>query len=155
MIRYALSCSDGHRFEAWFRSAADFDNQQLTGLLSCPICGDVEVGKALMAPSVVSRGDPAAEAAPPSPVGPVAPAEAPTLAAGPAEMIERLRELKSALLANSEHVGPRFAEEARRIHYGEAPARLVHGEASTEEAKKLIEEGVGIMPIPILPDERN
>jgi hypothetical protein len=155
MIRYTLSCSDGHRFEAWFRSAADFDTQQSTGLLSCPICGDGTVGKALMAPSVVSREAPVMEKAPPAPVGPLAPAEAPTLAAGPAELIERLRELKSALLANSEHVGPRFAEEARRIHYGEAPARLVHGEASTEEAKKLMEEGVGILPIPILPDEMN
>ena len=152
MIRYALTCSDGHAFEAWFRSAEDFDRQQERGMLSCPTCGDGRVSKALMAPAVVSR--PAAAEAEAMPVAALPPPQAPV----PPQMqeaIRRLRELKAQLLANAEDVGKGFAEEARRIHYGEAPARAVHGQASADEARALLEEGVGILPLPVLPEERN
>jgi hypothetical protein len=153
MIRYALTCSAEHRFEAWFRSADDFDRQDARGLLSCPACGDTAVRKALMAPAVATRPEPEsakagpADAAPPMPAALAAPQVA--------EIAETLRALKAKLLENSEDVGTRFAEEARRIHYGEAPTRTVHGRASGEEARALVEEGVGILPLPVLPDERN
>ncbi|HUG60277.1 MAG TPA: DUF1178 family protein [Methylomirabilota bacterium] len=158
MIRYALSCSHGHRFEAWFRSAADFDGQEDRGLLSCPTCGDVAVSKALMAPSVTTRAAGAEVApGPEAPSAPTAVATVPPATTTPevAAMIAKLREIKAALLEKSENVGSRFADEARRIHYGEAPARPVHGEASNEDARALIEEGVEILPLPILPEERN
>ncbi len=156
MIRYTLSCSNDHRFEAWFRSGDDFDDLQARGFLACPSCGDAAVRKALMAPAVVpaearEQRMPAPRPAA-SPSGPV-PAALPGPA--PAEVIEKLRELKAALLAASEDVGAGFVEEARRIHYGEAPARAVHGQASLEDARALVEEGVEILPLPVLPEERN
>jgi hypothetical protein len=164
MIRYALTCSNAHAFEAWFRSAEDFDGQRDRGLLSCPACGDGAVSKALMAPAVVTRRAPVAEAVPAPVPGPVmgpgpamGPGSVPAALPGPptAEFLARLRALKAEMLENSEDVGQRFAEEARRIHYGEAPTRTVHGQASLDDARALLEEGVGILPLPVLPDERN
>ncbi|BBE73838.1 DUF1178 family protein [Oharaeibacter diazotrophicus] len=158
MIRYALVCSAAHDFDGWFRSSEDFDAQKARGLVECPVCGSTAVEKALMAPAVRIRDGasaptlpaPVAAGAPPVPAVPAAlpPPEA-------AEMIARLRELKAKLTAGSENVGERFAEEARRIHYGETEARAVHGQASPDEARALVEEGVPILPLPILPDERN
>lgn len=167
MIRYTLACDNAHSFEAWFRSSADFDGQAERGLLECPGCGSTAVAKALMAPNVVTR-----EAAPhPVQADPAQTTDLVPAAAVPAGMpapvaaalttpegrgfLERLRAVKSKLLEGSENVGKGFAEEARRIHYGEAPARPVHGEASSDEARSLIEEGVEILPLPVLPDERN
>lgn len=162
MIRYDLVCSAPHAFDGWFRSSADFDAQSARGLVTCPVCGSAEVGKALMAPAVRTRGTAVApvsdleaaatvaakvETPPPVPVG-LFPPEA-------AEMLAKLREIKQKLTANSENVGDRFPEEARKIHYGDAPERPVHGQATPDEARALIEEGVEIMPLPILPDERN
>jgi hypothetical protein len=157
MIRYALTCSNAHTFDAWFRSAEDFDAQRERGLLSCPTCGDGAVAKALMAPAVVSRRAPPAERAVPPAVRPGPSGAVPAALPSPetAEMVERLRALKAELLKGSEDVGGRFAEEARRIHYGESPARTVHGQASLDDARALVEEGVGILPLPVLPDERN
>jgi hypothetical protein len=160
MIRYALSCDAGHAFEAWFRSSADYDGQAERGLLSCPQCGSARVGKALMAPSVVTREAPAAtapSAAPAQVPVPVPPPPVPAALLPPEaqEVVAKLRELKSKLLESSENVGERFPDEARRIHYGEAPPRIVHGQASADEARALIEEGVGILPLPVLPEERN
>lgn len=158
MIRYALVCSAAHDFDGWFRSSEDFDAQKARGLVDCPVCGSSAVEKALMAPAVRTRDGAAAPVAPPA-----VPAAAAALPAVPAalpppeaaEMIARLRELKAKLTAGSENVGDRFAEEARRIHYGETEARAVHGQASPDEARALVEEGVPILPLPILPDERN
>jgi hypothetical protein len=158
MIRYALSCSKGHPFEAWFRSAEDFDRQQEGGLLACPSCGDTSVAKALMAPAVVSRGEAQAVIPDAQPETAPLPVAAPGPVPLPPEaeaMIARLRELKAKLLENSEDVGRGFAEEARRIHFGEAPLRAVHGQASQEDAASLIEEGVEIMQLPVLPEDRN
>jgi hypothetical protein len=158
MIRYALSCSKGHPFEAWFRPAEDFDRQQEGGLLACPSCGDTSVAKALMAPAVVSRGEAQAVIPDAQPETAPLPVAAPGPVPLPPEaeaMIARLRELKAKLLENSEDVGRGFAEEARRIHFGEAPLRAVHGQASQEDAASLIEEGVEIMPLPVLPEDRN
>lgn len=164
MIRYALACDHGHSFEAWFRSSSDFDGQAERGLLSCPACGSSEVRKALMAPKVVSREASAARSTPATAetvesAAAQAEASAPVQAAnvppGAEEIVARLRELKRQLVESSENVGNRFPEEARRMHYGEAPHRSVYGEASPDEARALIEEGVGIMPLPVLPEERN
>lgn len=161
MIRYALSCTNGHDFEAWFRSGVDFDDQQARGYLACPSCGDAAVTKSLMAPAV--RPSEVREARVAVRPGPASAAGGPAIQAatgGPAgaaqaEMIARLRELKAAMLASSEDVGTSFAEEARKIHYGEAPARQVHGQASLDDARALVEEGVEVMPLPILPEDRN
>lgn len=153
MIRYTLSCDNAHSFEAWFRSSADFDAQAARGLLSCPQCGSEKVGKALMAPNVVVRDGPAARV--PVPAPPVPPVPAAMLPPEAQEMVAKLRELKAKLVENSENVGERFADEARKIHYGESPARPVHGQASLEDARALLDEGVEILPLPVLPEERN
>ncbi|WP_026783336.1 DUF1178 family protein [Pleomorphomonas koreensis] len=148
MIRYSLLCSEGHEFEGWFRSSRDFDAQASAGLCACPRCGSTSVAKALMKPNVATseaRTAPVAEQGmPPSAIPPEARA-----------FIGKLKEIKAALLDGSEDVGKRFAEEARRIHFGEAPARAVHGEATEQDARALVEDGIDILPLPILPGERN
>jgi hypothetical protein len=143
MIRYGLVCDSAHEFEGWFRDSSAFDTQAAAGEISCPDCGSVAVAKALMAPSVATR-----ESAKP----------AMTLASADprkTEMVEALRRLKQHVVENSEYVGERFPEEARKIHYEESDARAIYGEASLEEAKKLIDEGVEVSPLPVLPDERH
>lgn len=157
MIRYALACAEGHGFDGWFRSSDDFDRQRARGLLSCAHCGSQEVEKALMAPSVRVRDDdrPAPMPMPMPAPGPAAPAPVAMPDPRQAELIAAMRELKQKLIAEAENVGGNFPEEARKIHYGEAPERGIYGAASADEAKALIEEGIGILPLPVLPDERN
>ncbi|SON57348.1 hypothetical protein HDIA_3807 [Hartmannibacter diazotrophicus] len=172
MIRYQLTCIEGHGFDGWFRSSADFDDQEARGLLACPMCGSSHVKKALMAPSVVASPETArrqeAESGQTSgsEAGPAAepaamPVPAPTVALPSAttekmaEMISALREIRQKLVENSEDVGSRFPEEARRIHYGEAPQRGIHGAASPEDAKALADEGIDILALPMLPEDRN
>lgn len=147
MIRYSLVCANAHQFEGWFRSSEDFDTQSPAGLCACPQCGSTSVGKALMRPAVSTS-----ESRATAPVEAAAPASMPPEARA---FLEKLKEVKAALLDGSEDVGARFAEEARRIHFGEAPARAVHGAASEEDARALIEDGIDILPLPILPGERN
>ncbi len=148
MIRYSLVCANAHEFEGWFRSSEDFDTQSSAGLCACPHCGSTSVGKALMRPAVSTSETKAAATMDVA----TAPVEVPPEAR---EFIEKLKEIKAAMLAKSEDVGKRFAEEARRIHFGEAPTRAVHGEATHEEARALVEDGIDILPLPILPGERN
>ncbi|WP_075217238.1 DUF1178 family protein [Mongoliimonas terrestris] len=165
MIRYALVCDKAHGFDAWFRSAADFDTQAERGLLSCPHCGSVSVAKGLMTPQVRTAESREKTRLPPPQPTTDAPSDTgsdmmvpvPAALATPEgrEILGRLRALKAKLIENSENVGAKFAEEARRIHYGEAPERPVHGQATVEEARALVEEGVGILPLPVLPDEQN
>jgi hypothetical protein len=154
MRRYSLVCAAAHPFEGWFRSSDDFDQQVGRGLITCPQCGGTDVAKALMAPRVVTSENKAAE---PRAADPATPAPNPLAELSPEarDMLERLRSLKAKLLENSEDVGGRFAEEARRIHFGEAPSRPVHGVATPEDAEALAEEGVDILALPVLPDERN
>lgn len=137
MIRFALRCAEGHRFESWFASGAEFDRLQAGRLLACAVCGDARLEKDLMAPSVSSGAS--AEPERDAPVSLSAPAS-------PAE--QALAELRRRVEASSEDVGRNFAAEARRIHAGEAPARPIIGEARPAEAKALIEEGVPIAPLP-------
>jgi hypothetical protein len=152
MILYRLKCKKGHEFEAWFASSGAFDTQEKRGQLSCPVCATNKVSKALMAPRVAKRAArprAARKGEPPQQRG-----ETQRLAAH-GELASAMRKLRAEVEANSEYVGPRFCEEARKIHHEEAPARGIHGEATAEEAKALREEGIEFFPLPILPEERN
>ncbi len=166
MIRYALHCGAGHEFEGWFRSSAAFDDEAAS--LTCPICGDGTIEKAIMAPAVMQRGAPPAEpeapkpaAAPPAAGGAPAPAGEFAAPAVPTALTPRQVEMAKALVAmrrlrahveaSFENVGKRFAEEARKIHYEEAEARDIFGQATLDEAKELLEEGIEVLPLPDLP----
>jgi hypothetical protein len=148
MILYDLKCEKGHVFEAWFHSSATFDDQVTNGEVVCAVCGSAKVGKAPMAPRV-SKGRNAAESGPPAkaPRG-----EAATLAAGETagELRRKLKELRRHIESNCDYVGTAFAEEARKIHYGESEARGIYGETSDDEAKKLNDEGVPVARVPWL-----
>jgi hypothetical protein len=143
MIRYALTCEEGHGFDAWFGSADAYDEQAKDGAVLCPSCGSVRVRKAPMAPYVARRRSEPASAS-----GPQRAAERPKTYA-------MLKKLRAALTANSDYVGPKFPEEARKIHYDETPSRAIHGEATLKEAEALNEEGVPVWPLPPLPEEQN
>lgn len=134
MIRFTLHCAEGHDFESWFASGAAFDDLAARGLLACAICGGSKVEKALMAPAVAS-----------APAVPDRPLSTP---ANPVE--EALAALRREIEANSEYVGMNFVTEARRIHAGNAPERAIHGEAKPDEARKLIEDGVPVAPLPFV-----
>ncbi|MDR7034356.1 DUF1178 family protein [Mesorhizobium sp. BE184] len=141
MIRFSLICEREHEFEAWFRSNEDFDAQKKRGLVDCPSCGSHKVEKALMAPAVsTSRKQ-----------------EKVALAVGDEQrkMMAQLKALSEKVRENSEYVGEKFAEEARKIHFGETDARGIYGEATLDEAKGLAEDGVEFMPLPVFPDDRN
>lgn len=136
MIRYTLSCGDGHRFDSWFQSAEAYDKLRTAGMVACAVCGGTAVDKALMAPAVVA-------AAPEPAPGPL------TQPASPAE--QALAELRRRIEAESEYVGLSFAAEARAMHAGERPERSIWGEARPDEARALIEDGVPVAPLPFLP----
>lgn len=158
MIRYRLVCDARHDFEGWFRSSDDCDRQIDENILSCPVCGSSEIGRALMAPAIAKSQSPdvPAPVAQPQPPVPDGQGQA-LLAANPklAEMATALRELRDKIVANADDVGTRFPEEARRIHYGEAETRGIYGHATPDEAASLIDEGIEIMPLPVLPDDHN
>jgi hypothetical protein len=149
VIRYALRCACGHRFDAWFASAAAYDAQAEKGLVDCPDCGANTVEKALMAPAIArGRAAPApAEAVPPSTTPPEAEA-----AEHPVAMRAALRAMVRRLKRGAEDVGPRFPDEARRIHQGEAEERPIWGRASGEEARALRDEGIEVHALPDVPD---
>ncbi len=140
MIRYALSCDQGHEFDAWFASGAAYEDQAKARAVICPCCASAAVSKAPMAPAVRTKHE-----APPEPL--VSAARKKTYAV--------LKDLRARLEANAEHVGLAFPEEARKMHYGEAEARSIYGEASLEEAKALHEEGISAIPLPPLPKDQN
>ena len=172
MIVFSLVCPNDHVFEAWFPSGDAYDAQVQTGAVACPICGDVQVRKAPMAPRIARhRGGDAAEpsaAAPSAAEPPTAepsaaerPAPGTAAVAGPAvptgpaaEAWRRLAALCRRVEANTVDVGPRFAEEARRIHYGEAEARGIRGQTSEEEAAALSDEGIAFARVPWVPSDR-
>ena len=155
MIRYTLACEAGHGFESWFPSSDSYDDQAARGLVVCPVCGSARVGKGMMAPGI-ARGERGARSAEPSTATP-APAAAPQLAMGEPE--QRLRALMQNLRAeatrDADDVGTRFPEEARRIHYGEVETRAIYGQASLDEARALIDEGIAVAPLPPASDERH
>jgi hypothetical protein len=162
MIRYTLRCESGHAFESWFQSSSAYDSQIKRKLVTCPACGSVKVDKAIMAPQIV--GKKGRESAVPAPVEPaeVAPQAAPTqpsstplLMAQERELRAKLKELRDHIVKNADNVGERFPSEARKMHYGDIEHRPIYGEASPDEARALIDEGVEVTPLPVLPDDRN
>jgi hypothetical protein len=158
MIRYSLSCERGHEFESWFQNSAAYEKQAKRGLVTCPACGSAKVEKAIMAPRL-ARSDIDVPAPPPlpAPAAPVAAAKASAVMVSPQEreLRTKLKELRDHLTKNASYVGPRFPEEARKIHYGETKHRSIYGEASPDEAKALHEEGIEFHPLPVLPDDQN
>jgi len=154
VIAYTLACEAGHDFESWFASSNAYEAQVKRGLVSCPICGSAKVGKALMTPSL-GRGDrnkpaPVSEPSAPSPTRPVA-----MFSEKERQLRDMIRALRKHVAENSDYVGRRFPEEARQMHNGEIEHRSIWGEASAEEAKELVEEGVQVQPLPPLPDDHN
>ena len=165
MIRYRLICPKSHEFEGWFASSDAFDVQVKKKQVECPACGATKVAKALMAPSVVTseqkaesrkrrkavlaEAEVATVASPPPPVPQLAPSP------GQRAALKQLRELRDRVLAKSDYVGPRFADEARRMHEGGAADRGIHGEANLDEVKALVEDGIEVYPVPVLPDDQN
>ena len=149
MIRYALRCAKSHEFEGWFRSSSDFSGQAESGHVACPHCGSIKIEKQLMMPGVSGIGGSSHSA------GADEASSTTLVKADPRDITMRqmLRDMRKPVLAHSEDVGPRFAEEARRIHYEEADNRSIRGQTTQEEAKSLIEEGIKIAPLPILPED--
>lgn len=153
MIHYQLRCSADHEFDGWFASSDSFDKQARRGLLECPVCGDTQVARALMAPAVPKKGRPARNAVQaPAPEKPAAP---PAQAVIPDRMPDHVRALLQRMRAevekNCDYVGPGFADEARRIHKGESEARGIYGETTPEEAEALAEDGIEVARIPWVP----
>jgi hypothetical protein len=159
MIRYALACDKKHEFEIWFQNSADYDKQRKRKLVTCPACGSWKVEKALMAPSLGRSSKSAPIVAPPESAPPVPVAEAPQpvaiMSPQERELRSKLKELREHLTKNADNVGKKFAEVARKMHYGEIEHRSIYGEASPKEAQELHDEGIEFHPLPILPDEQN
>jgi len=154
MIKYALACDKGHTFESWFADSGAYDKQAKRGLITCPVCNSAKVEKAIMAPRLSgARKRGAAREADAS----AAPDKAPLAMMSPVEqeLRAKLKELREHIVKNSDNVGEKFPEEARKMHYGETEHRSIYGVASLDEAKSLAEEGIEVHPIPALPDERN
>jgi hypothetical protein len=146
MIRYDLICGEGHPFDAWFSTSGAFDEQAQAGLVSCPTCGSNTVEKQLMTPGIAMKSNQRSEAKQPVFTG---------ADARQAMLVKMMRELRQSVEANAEYVGNKFAEEARRIHYEEAQKRGIYGEATVEDAKSLVEEGIEVHPLPKLPEDTN
>ncbi|MDC8753366.1 DUF1178 family protein [Erythrobacter sp. sf7] len=147
MIVFDLSCAEGHRFEGWFGSSADYEDQRARGLLACPHCGSGDIAKAPMAPAVPAKGNSRSEPVPTAPEASQPMANTPM----PPEVQKALATLAKAqaeALKKSTWVGDKFAEESRAMHYGERDEAPIHGQASLAEAKALIEEGVPVAPLP-------
>ena len=144
MIKYALGCAEGHPFESWFPDSAAYEKQRKRGFVACPECGSTDVDKAIMAPAVVGGERAGGESAPQILVD------------------DRRRQAREMMLrvrreieANTDDVGAKFPQVARAIHLGDEPERAIRGRASVEEARSLVEDGVGVFPLPMLEDELN
>ena len=146
MIVFDLRCGGGHVFEAWFGSSAAYESQRAGGLLACPICGDSGVEKAVMAPNVAAKGNRRAELATQKPGAPE-PVKA---------VLAKIAEAQAATLEKSEWVGGSFATRARAMHDGDEASALIHGQATPQEARELVEDGVSVMPllVPFVPPEK-
>ena len=155
MIRYSLRCERGHAFESWFQSSSAYDSQHKRGLVACPMCESTKVDKAIMAPRIARKGK--SKSAPEPVAAPADDTTSTSLVMAPQEreLLSKLREIRDHVLKNADDVGKKFPEEARKMHYGDIEHRPIYGEASAEEARSLIEEGVEVSPLPVLPDDRN
>ena len=156
MIRYNLRCERGHAFESWFQSSSAYESQEKRKLVSCPACGSAKVERAIMAPQIVSKKSRnSAAPAPAASTDVAAPTSTPLMMAQERELRAKLKELRDHIVKNADNVGERFPNEARKMHYGDIEHRPIYGEASPEEARSLIDEGVEVSPLPVLPDDRN
>jgi hypothetical protein len=160
MIRYALRCERDHTFESWFQSSSAYDSQVKRKLVTCPACGSAKIEKAIMAPRIVGKKGRGRATPPPEPAATTAPEAAqsgPTslMMAQEKELRTKLKELRDHIVKNADNVGERFADEARAMHYGDKEHRPIYGEASADEAKSLIDEGIEVSPLPTLPEDRN
>src|SRR3954454_24084193 len=159
MIRYALACNKAHLFESWFPSSEAYDAQRAQGLLTCPACGSAKIEKQIMAPSVTRTDKAPASAGEPAPTQSSAEPPSPQPAALLSEPEQAFRAMLKAVrehvTQNADYVSSGFAEEARKMHYGEVEHRSIYGEANLVETKALLEEGIEVHPLPIVPDERN
>ncbi|MEO1251128.1 MAG: DUF1178 family protein [Pseudomonadota bacterium] len=139
MIKYQLQCAGGHEFEGWFRDSGDYDDQLEAGDLECPLCGEADIGKAVMAPSIARRRS----------------SKSGSKEAFYRDMAAAAHRARDYVEKNFDYVGERFPEEARRIHYGETESRGIFGEATGKEVKELVDEGVSIAPLPDAPKSRD
>jgi hypothetical protein len=161
MIRYNLRCERGHTFESWFQSSSAYETQEKRKLVNCPACGSAKVERAIMAPQIVSKKGRESAAPAPAATGNVAATEVTTQASTPLLMAQerelraKIKELRDHIVKNADNVGDRFPNEARKMHYGDIEHRPIYGEASPDEARALIDEGVEVSPLPVLPDDRN
>jgi hypothetical protein len=150
MIRFSLVCDKGHGFESWFPDGASYEKQARLGLIACPECGSTSVAKAVMAPAVVGAARPQREEAGGSASAPATLADERQRA-----LREAMRKLKRDIEARTDDVGAEFPEVARAMHSGEAPERAIRGQATRAEIKALIDDGIGVLPMPFAPDECN
>ncbi len=146
MIRYDLICDKGHEFDGWFSNSDAYDQQEKRGLVSCTHCGTNKIQKQLMAPGIPAKSNRKSDRQ--------------TMTAGPAdpryaEMVRLMRDYKKHVEATSENVGENFAEEARKMHFNEKEKRGIYGQTSPQEAVELLEEGIEIQPLPVLPEDGN
>jgi hypothetical protein len=161
MIRYTLVCDGGHDFDSWFPSSESYDDQAARGLVACPLCGSARVTKGMMAPAVArtDRGGaraPVADAPEAPETLPVPTPQPMPLLSEPEQRIRALmRAVREHVTRTADDVGTAFPEEARRMHYGETPARPIYGEATRDEAQALVEEGIEVAPLPPSADDRH
>lgn len=142
MIRFSLICDKDHDFDGWFGSSDDFETQKKRGLITCPTCNSAKVQKSLMAPQVsTARKRETTQMA--------------SLAKAQKQALAELKKMRDSIVENSDNVGRAFPEEARKIHYGESEQRGIIGEANREEVEELLDEGIEVAPIPVLPGDAN
>nr|WP_319384339.1 DUF1178 family protein [uncultured Roseibium sp.] len=172
MIKYSLVCDAKHGFEGWFRNSGDFDAQLVRQLVTCPACGSAKVEKRLMAPAVSTsrskeahgiapavqphdREEPSAAPLPKSVDTSLQPSALLPGDLRQKEIVETFRQARARIIESSENVGTGFADEARKIHYGDAEERSIYGETTPKDAVELLEEGIPVMPLPELPEDKN
>lgn len=151
MIKYQLHCDSGHDFEGWFASSDAFETQKKRGLVACAHCGSIKVDRAIMAPNV-ARTDNHSKNLPQAWMTETAPA---LMSPEERELRQKLAELRAELTKDADDVGENFTEEARKIHFGETEQRRIYGRATLDDARDLIEDGIGVMPLPPSLDEGN
>ncbi len=147
MIRYDLICEKGHEFDGWFSNSDAYDKQVKRHLVECVVCGSLRIDKQIMAPGIPSKANRKSEAATPMVAGPVDPRAQ--------VMLQMMREFRAHVEKTTENVGTNFAEEARKIHYNETKQRGIIGHATADEARELLEEGIEVHPLPVLPEDGN
>ncbi len=147
MICFGLICEHDHEFDGWFASNSAYEEQKQCGLVTCPHCGSEKTDKQLMAPSIPSKANKTDDHCQPM----LSASQDPVMK----EMVENIRKMRQQISENADDVGKDFAKKAREIHYEEKPARNIYGQATLDDAKSLLEEGVGVVPLPMLPEEKN